>query len=286
MLSKLKSLALISRPISWLNTAFPFGAAYLVTGGSLDPVFWSGVFYFLIPYNLLMYGINDVFDYDSDMLNPRKGGIEGAKEQKSMHPLIIISSITLNLPFLVYLLMSGSLLTNTILALVVFLVIAYSIKGLRFKEVPILDSATSSLHFVGPMVYAMSITGFEATYWPYVIAFFVWGAASHAFGAVQDVIPDREGKLASIATIFGARTTTRLVFVLYIVASATLALQGALVALVGLVSLSYALNVIPYLNVTDKTSASTNKGWRRFIWLNLTTGFVITMVLIVGALGW
>lgn len=286
MLSKLKSLALISRPISWLNTAFPFGAAYLVTGGSLDSVFWSGVFYFLIPYNLLMYGINDVFDYDSDMLNPRKGGIEGAKEQKSMHPLIIISSITLNLPFLVYLLMSGSLLTNTILALVVFLVIAYSIKGLRFKEVPILDSATSSLHFVGPMVYAMSITGFEATYWPYVIAFFVWGAASHAFGAVQDVIPDREGKLASIATIFGARTTTRLVFVLYIVASATLALQGALVALVGLVSLSYALNVIPYLNVTDKTSASTNKGWRRFIWLNLTTGFVITMVLIVGALGW
>lgn len=286
MLSKLKSLALISRPISWLNTAFPFGAAYLVTGGSLDPVFWSGVFYFLIPYNLLMYGINDVFDYDSDMLNPRKGGIEGAKEQKSMHPLIIISSITLNLPFLVYLLMSGSLLTNTILALVVFLVIAYSIKGLRFKEVPILDSATSSLHFVGPMVYAMSITGFEATYWPYVIAFFMWGAASHAFGAVQDVIPDREGKLASIATIFGARTTTRLVFVLYIVASATLALQGALVALVGLVSLSYALNVIPYLNVTDKTSASTNKGWRRFIWLNLTTGFVITMVLIVGALGW
>ena len=39
--------------------------------------FVVGTLFFLVPYNLLMYGINDVFDYASDLRNPRKGGIEG-----------------------------------------------------------------------------------------------------------------------------------------------------------------------------------------------------------------
>ena len=34
--------------------------------------------------------------------------------------------------------------------------------------------------------------------------------ATHAFGAVQDVVPDREAGIASIATAFGARATVRL----------------------------------------------------------------------------
>lgn len=281
MLEKVKKLAVISRPISWPNTAFPFGAALLVTGGEINALFWVGVLYFLIPYNLLMYGINDVFDYESDMRNPRKGGIEGAKEQKSLHPLILTSATLINIPFLAYLLSQGTWVANSILLAVVFFVVAYSAKGLRFKEVPVLDSITSSIHFVGPMVYAMVLTGFEPSYWPYVAAFFLWGAASHAFGAVQDIIPDREGKLASIATVFGARLTTRLVFVLYVIASVLVATQGLLPALIGLAGLMYAANVLPYLNVTDQTSGSTNKGWRRFIWLNLVTGFIVTMALLV-----
>ena len=67
-----------SRPISWVNTAFPFGVAYLLTAREFDAIFWVGSIFFLVPYNLLMYGINDVFDYESDLANPRKGGVEGA----------------------------------------------------------------------------------------------------------------------------------------------------------------------------------------------------------------
>jgi len=74
----LGQLLVSSRPLSWINTAFPFGAAYLLTTGRLDLAFWVGTIYFLIPYNLAMYGINDVFDYESDLRNPRKGGVEGA----------------------------------------------------------------------------------------------------------------------------------------------------------------------------------------------------------------
>lgn len=283
MWNNVKKLALISRPISWLNTAYPFGTALLVSGGTFSPVFWIGVVYFLIPYNLLMYGINDVFDYESDMRNPRKGGLEGAKEQKSFHPVIIISAILLNIPFLLYLFTQGSLLSALTLLAVVFFVVAYSVAGLRFKEIPLLDSTTSSIHFVGPMVYALTLTGLSLEYVPFILAFFLWGLASHAFGAVQDIVPDREGNLASIATVFGARSTTWLVFLLYLGASILLAAQGGLAILVAAAGLLYAANVAPYLRVTDATSGSTNKGWRRFIWLNLFTGFIVTMVLLVPA---
>ncbi|MEY4079321.1 MAG: hypothetical protein RIS80_1090, partial [Actinomycetota bacterium] len=53
-----------SRPISWINTAFPFAAAYFLITGRVDLNLVLGTLFFLIPYNLLMYGVNDVFDYE------------------------------------------------------------------------------------------------------------------------------------------------------------------------------------------------------------------------------
>ena len=50
----LGAILLSSRPLSWVNTAFPFAAAYFMTTRELDLVFWIGTFYFLVPYNLAM----------------------------------------------------------------------------------------------------------------------------------------------------------------------------------------------------------------------------------------
>ena len=78
-----------SRPLSWINTAYPFGAAWLLAGGDLGPTFWVGCLFFLIPYNLAMYGINDVFDYESDLRNPRKGGVEGDVLDRRVHRTVV-----------------------------------------------------------------------------------------------------------------------------------------------------------------------------------------------------
>ena len=97
-----------SRPISWVNTAFPYGAAYLLLGGSVDWVFIVGVLFFLIPYNIAMYGINDVFDYESDIRNPRKGGVEGAVLAKSLHPTVLWAAPISVVPFAVALYVAGT----------------------------------------------------------------------------------------------------------------------------------------------------------------------------------
>ena len=272
-----------SRPVSWVNTAFPFAAAYLVVSGTVDWRLVVGALYFLIPYNLLMYGINDVFDYESDLRNPRKGGIEGAVLAKKLHKPIIWASVASNAVFLVPLLWAGNWVAAAVLAAVVFLVVAYSAPVLRFKERPVLDSLTSSAHFVGPMVYALSLAGWPAVATPLVIAFFLWGMASHAFGAVQDIIADREAKISSIATVFGARGTVRFAFVLYVAAAAILFTYGPAGYGVALAGLLYAANTAPFLHITDATCEQANKGWRRFIWLNLVAGFVVTITLILVA---
>lgn len=281
MLNKLRLLFTTSRPISWVNTAYPFAAGYIVSGGAIDARLVIGTLFFLIPYNLLMYGINDVFDYESDILNPRKGGVEGAITAKKYHTLIIWSSVLLPLPFVAFLVAITPPISWIVLAVLLFFVVAYSAKGLRFKEIPFLDSITSSIHFVGPLIYALSILGFPVVAWPAVAAFFLWGMASQAFGAVQDIIPDREAGIRSIATVMGARVTVWFSLICYSAAAVLVSFYGLFGLIIGLASLSYVWSIIDFTKLTDNTSEKARAGWKRFLWLNYAMGAVVTICLLV-----
>lgn len=285
--SNLKGLipqaVLASRPVSWINTAYPFAAAMLLTTREIDWVFLVGTFYFLIPYNLAMYGINDVFDYESDLKNPRKGGIEGALLQPHLHrPMLWLAAIT-NVPFLVVLAFAGGAVAWISLAVSVFAVVAYSAAGLRFKERPVLDSLTSSTHFVSPAVVGLALAGADVTPGLLILlgAFFLWGMAAHAFGAVQDIEPDRQAGIGSIATVFGARRTVRLAVGLWLVAGLAMLATPWPGPLAAIIAVPYILNCAPYWKVTDSTAARTNVAWRRFIWLNYGSGFLVTLIFIL-----
>jgi 4-hydroxybenzoate polyprenyltransferase len=284
--STLGQLFVSSRPLSWINTAFPFAAAYLLTTGRVDVAFVVGTIYFLIPYNLAMYGINDVFDYESDLRNPRKGGVEGALLDPSIHRTTLWAAVITNVPFLVVLVALGSPLSWLVLAVSVFAVIAYSAKGLRFKEKPFLDSVTSSTHFVSPAVYGLVLAGatFTPALWLILGSFFLWGIASHAFGAVQDVIADREGGLASIATVIGARATVRLAVGAYVLAGLLLLGTEWPGPLAAIAALPYVVITAQFWMITDETAESANRGWKRFLLLNFVAGAIVTMLMIYWAI--
>jgi lycopene cyclase domain-containing protein len=274
---------LASRPVSWINTAYPFAAAMLLTTREIDWVLIVGTFYFLIPYNLAMYGINDVFDYESDLKNPRKGGIEGALLQPHLHrPMLWLAAVT-NVPFLLVLALAGGPAAWISLGVSAFAVVAYSVAGLRFKERPVLDSLTSSTHFVSPAVVGLALAGANVTPGLIILlaAFFLWGMAAHAFGAVQDIEPDRQAGIGSIATVIGARKTVRLAVVLWLVAGLAMLATPWPGPLAAIIAIPYIVNCAPYWNVTDTTAARTNVAWRRFIWLNYGSGFLVTLIFIL-----
>ncbi|MGR0320491.1 prenyltransferase [Agromyces sp. ZXT2-3] len=280
---------LSSRPVSWINTAFPFAAAYVLTTGRVDALLVVGTLFFLVPYNLLMYGVNDVFDYESDLRNPRKGGAEGALLDPSLHRTVVWAGLISAAPLVAAMLWLGGTdepWSWLVLAISLFAVFAYSVPGLRFKERPVLDSVTSSTHFTSPAVYGLAVAGAEFT-WPLVallLAFFCWGMASHAFGAVQDVVPDREAGIASIATALGAATTVRIALVLWTAAGLLMLATEWPGPLAALLVGPYLWAAWPYRSVTDAASGASNRGWRHFILINYVVGFLVTLLMIWWAL--
>ncbi|GAA5199467.1 prenyltransferase [Microbacterium jejuense] len=277
-----RRLLVSSRPVSWINTAYPFAAAYLMTTRGIDLTLVTGTLFFLIPYNLTMYGINDVFDYESDLRNPRKGGAHGAVLDQRLHRVTIVTAALVCLPFVVYLVAAGDPASWAVLAASLFFVVFYSAPPLRLKERPFLDSLTSSIHFFSPAVYGLVLAGAAWT-WQLamiVVAFALWGVGSHAFGAVQDVVADREAGIASIATVRGARWTVRFALVCYAAAGAAMLLTAWPGPLAALLAVPYLVTVWPFRRITDADAAAATAGWRRFLWLNQFSGFVVTLLLI------
>lgn len=282
----IRDLFVVSRPLSWINTSYPFAAAYLLTTREVDLVWVLGTVFFLIPYNLAMYGINDVFDHASDLANPRKGGVEGALLSPSRHRTVLWTAALSCLPFVVALVLLAPPSATVILAVSLFAVVAYSAPPFRFKEIPFLDSVTSSVHFVSPAVYGIAAAGGVPT--PGLIAvlgaFLLWGIASHAFGAVQDAVPDRAGGISSIATVLGAARTVRVALTCWTLAGLLMLTTGSPGAFAALLALPYIAVAAPYARVADEDSARANRGWRRFLWINYACGFAVTMLLIVHAI--
>jgi 4-hydroxybenzoate polyprenyltransferase/GT2 family glycosyltransferase len=270
-----------SRPFSWINTALPFLAMAWAVHRSLTPAIVLGTLYFLAPYNLLLYGVNDIFDYASDRLNPRKGGaIEGGLVGPSLAGRLWLAVAVSNIPFLLILGRLAGGMAAAALAVTVLVALAYSMPPLRTKVIAFLDSATSSLHFVLPAVCGGLIAGasLSSLPWRLLAAFFLWGMASHALGAIQDVGYDREAGIGSIAVALGARTTAWFSLAAYSAAVLLVASWGgaALVAAVAL--LPYVLLAASCLAGDIEMQA--RRAWHSFLGLNLLTGFIITQVLL------
>lgn len=277
---------LASRPISWINTAYPFAVTYYLLTGSVDWRLVIGSVFFLIPYNVVMYGVNDVFDYFSDAQNPRKGGVEGALLPPATHRSVLMICAVISAPFILWLVFNGPVVSAVILFLLMVDVVAYSAPPLRTKERAFLDSLTSSVHFVGPMIYAISLApvAWSSSLLIIIGSFLAWGVAAHAFGAVQDIIPDREAGLRSIATEIGARRTVLLALGLWVVSGCLLLFLGLPDAVVALAVVPYIVLAAPFVGISDESSALAHGGWKNFLWINYSVGFLITVFLIIRTL--
>lgn len=109
--------------------------------------------------------------------------------------------------------------------------------------------------------------------------------ASHAFGAVQDIVPDRKAHIASIATYFGAQHTVKMSIGFYALSILLLASRGWPEIIVALAVVPYLFITWPYRAISDAKSARANQGWKHFMKLNQLVGFVITVILILALRG-
>ena len=285
MTLSLRDILTVSRPISWFNTVFGCAAGAYVAGVSLrERRNLLALLYFALPYNLALYGINDICDYPSDKLNPRKNSVEGGLLPPETHRPMLAWIVALNAPLLPALVAAGDKRANGVLGFLLATTIAYSAPPLRLKEVPGVDSFISATHYVTPFVYGLALN--RAADYPRreIAAFIIWCMASQSFGAIQDVEFDRAGGFDSIATELGARRTAQVATMLYLVAtliglSGRSAARGKHVA-GALAVLPYAANTALFLR--DPQPERANPHWRTFIKLNILSGAIYTIIFIWG----
>ncbi|MFC6718607.1 prenyltransferase [Natrialbaceae archaeon GCM10025810] len=203
---QLSYMLALSRPRFWLYLAGPVlvGVAYAAEARadlvSLEAVVLFG--YFLLPANVFLYGINDVYDREIDAANPKKDEREVRYRGQSSVPAAVTICALLPVAF-------APLLPSASwpwLAVFLLLGAAYSAPPVRFKTTPVLDSVSNGLYVApGAAAYA-AVAGAH----PPVLAFlggWFWAMGMHTFSAIPDIEPDRQTGIRTTATVLGERRT-------------------------------------------------------------------------------
>ena len=183
--------------------------------------FWLGVLYVSFPMGLLLYGWNDIVDYEADRLNPRKGtflfGARGTPEQLRRLPLRIA---LVQVPFVA----ASSLLAGPRMLLCFAGMVAaaalYNWPRYGFKGRPPLEILNQAGYL---FVFLLSswLNGVPLLPWAAMLFGALFAMHSHVFGEVMDLEPDRAAGRRTTATVIG-RVPAKLVMVALLLVEAML----------------------------------------------------------------
>ncbi len=240
----------ISRPLLWINTLGPATVGMWLAGGLWDWGALPVLLWLTLPFNLLIYGVNDVFDQETDAQNPRKGTLEGARIDRSEVGQIALGVVLSNVPFLVYFVLFLPASAVTWMFLYALLFVGYSVPPARFKARPYLDSLSNAA-YAFPLVFVPLALG-EGPVWAAATGLMAWSAAKHTFDAVQDVDEDRRVGITTTAVRLGPGGVVLWSGALWALATACFALVNVPVALVN-AAISGTLLYVLYKSPTPQT---------------------------------
>ncbi len=236
----------ISRPVLWINTVGPATIGMWLSGDLWEWDFLPILLWMTLPFNLLIYGVNDVFDQETDTKNPRKGALEGARIRPEEVSYIWRGVVLTNLPVLIYFVFFLSSLASLWMILYALLFTGYSVPPARFKARPYLDSLSNAA-YAFPLVF-VPLALSSSPVWPAAVGLMAWSAAKHTFDAVQDVDEDRKVGIETTAVRLGPEGVILWSGVFWALAAVCFALVNVPVALVNATiagSLLYVLHRDP-----------------------------------------
>jgi 4-hydroxybenzoate polyprenyltransferase len=266
-----------SRPRFWLYLSGPvlvgvaFGApsAAALTG----PAAVGLVAYFLVPANVFLYGVNDLFDTDADRHNPKKDERELRYEGGRLTPVAVAASGLLALP-LVLVLPPGAL---PWLAGFVVLAVAYSVPPVRLKTRPPLDSISNGLYVIPGACAYVALSGAQPPL-PVLAGAWLWTMGMHTFSAVPDIEPDRAAGMDTLATALGREQALAYCAGCWLAAAAAFALLDPRAGVL--------LSVYPALvAAVVLAGVAIDRAYWWFPAINTAVGAVLTLAGLWGVLG-
>ena len=270
LFNRLSYLLVLSRPRFWLYLAGPvvIGVVYAAdsTVDLITPTSVALFAYFLVPANVFLYGVNDVFDAEIDTENPKKSAGPEARfsGERWVLAVVIVSGLAA-FPFALVVGPAGQVTLGAFLVLAV----EYSAPPLRFKTTPGLDSLSNGL-YVLPGVLAFTAVAGELPPAPAIVGGWLWTMAMHTFSAIPDIEPDRRAGIATTATVLGQHRTYAYCAIVWTLAAGGFALVHPLFGAV--------LAVYPVLQVGIAFSGvDVDRAYWWFPAINTVVGMVLTM---------
>jgi 4-hydroxybenzoate polyprenyltransferase len=274
----IRRLVEISRPVLWVNTIGTTVVAMWLSGFLWTWEIIPFLLWVTLPFNLLIYGINDIFDQETDADNDRKGGFGGAKIKPSEVSMIGWAVVLLNVPFLVYFAVTIPLAAFAWVLAYAFSFWQYSAKPLRLKGRPIWDSV-SNADYAFPLAFVPLALGVEPS-WPAVVGLMTWSMAKHVYDAIQDIDEDAAAGITTTAVKFGIRGSLVWSGSWWIVSTVAFALVNIPVAIVSAAISGWLL----FANWRTPTSAQAKRLYKYSVMFPYVAGTVAGVQLVGGIL--
>ncbi len=270
---KLKTLLKISRPKFWLYLAGPFlvgftaGSSHLADFASIN--FWILLLFFLVPANIFLYGINDLFDIPTDKYNKKKKSSEHLLQKSETKSLKTVLLLCLVMTVVVVWILPN--LTSQLWLLgFIFLATFYSSPPLRFKSSPLLDFSSNLLYAIPGFVGFSTLTNSSISK-EVILAAFCWTGAMHLFSAIPDITADKKAGITTSAVFLGEKKSLLLCTVLWFSCALTVQLIFGL-TLTTLIAFIYPLIA---LLVFFKKNPDLPKIYRYYPYINTLFGFIL-----------
>ena len=269
VVGRLWYLLVLSRPRFWLYLAGPVAVGVTYGIGDVSelftPVTISLAGYFLVPANVFLYGINDLFDADVDELNPKKD----AREARWQGDRLTVAAVGLAAGLGVGTFAITPRIAWPYLAGFLVLSAGYSAPPLRFKTTPLADSVSNGLYVLpGAAAYA-AVAGAQPPVAALVGAW-LWTMGMHTFSAIPDIEPDRAAGIRTTATVLGARQTYLYCLACWAIAAASFAtVDGRLGLLLGVYPV--------FVTWVARSAVSVDRAYWWFPALNTAVGTLLAM---------
>ena len=274
----IKKLINISRPRFWIYVLGTFLVGVVAAG---DPRLYDihtvtilvGLFFFFtFPANILIYGVNDIYDYETDKHNPKKIEYEELVTPQE-RPLLLRVIGLFVIPF-VLLSVWLPVYAHSMLGMFILTGMYYSAHPVRAKIHPPLDILFSSIIYISPAVIGFFATGNTAISWLAVLGGLLWAMAMQTYSAIPDITADTTAGIKTLATVLGQKGAAWFCVIAYVLATVIgYICIGWVVIPLGLVYVSMVMYSILYPQTSFKV-------YKKFPLINTVFGCILFWVLV------
>jgi 4-hydroxybenzoate polyprenyltransferase len=204
----------VSRPGLWFATLW----LYLMPTSGLDiwnsTNFWLGLAYVTFPLNFMIYGWNDINDFEIDQINPRKDsfwfGARGSQQQLASlwKPIVLVQIICI--PIFIWII--GLKMVYLYLGLL-FINFLYNHPRYGLSSKPPLE-ILCQIGYLLVVPFSVWLNDVDLLPWQTYFYLLLFAFQSHLMGEVMDFEPDQKSGRKTTATVIGVKKTKLLIILI------------------------------------------------------------------------